>query len=367
MLAAVAWALVGSARAGSPLEAGVRPPSATVLGVDASAAAGADAWTGGGGPAVFGQLGLGGAWTRGRWLGSASAGSWVEAVAGSIFDGHAAAVRLRDQGGLGAALDGAGSASVGWGQVGARATADLQRRGLGAGASLGPVVRSGVGGGGVGGAASLWVAGGLERVRPAAEVVGTLWGTDALPAYAQGTVSVRTAPWLDLTVTPSASLLVTAPGPTTVVAGLPPGGAAVGRGGLDVAWRLGRLWTVSVDGAFEAGPATSAASASRGSAGASGGCAARCASVAAGAVPFRLVAREAHEVAVSGGFNGWTPVPLEQRGAVWTGTVVVPEGTWEYVYLVDGVAVVPPEAVRTRPDGFGGANGVLEASATPCR
>jgi hypothetical protein len=37
----------------------------------------------------------------------------------------------------------------------------------------------------------------------------------------------------------------------------------------------------------------------------------------------------------------------------------VDPGVHEYVYLVDGVPVVPPEASETRMDEFGVVNGVL--------
>jgi len=80
-------------------------------------------------------------------------------------------------------------------------------------------------------------------------------------------------------------------------------------------------------------------------------------------VHFRLIAPEAESVAVSGDFNGWSRGThrLESTGdGVWQLTVEIPPGDYQYVYLVDGNAWTPPEAVVTFEDGFGGRNGLLE-------
>jgi len=79
-------------------------------------------------------------------------------------------------------------------------------------------------------------------------------------------------------------------------------------------------------------------------------------------VRFALPAPEADAVYLAGDFNGWAVdrIPL-QRGldGVWTATVPLPRGTFEYAYVVDGHFVADPHAERRRPDGFGGMNAVL--------
>ena len=74
--------------------------------------------------------------------------------------------------------------------------------------------------------------------------------------------------------------------------------------------------------------------------------------------PFRLRAPDAATVAVAGSFNGWVAEPLSRApGDVWELDRPIPAGTWEYVYIVDGKVVVPPEATRRVPDGLGGKAG----------
>jgi hypothetical protein len=68
-------------------------------------------------------------------------------------------------------------------------------------------------------------------------------------------------------------------------------------------------------------------------------------------------APDALEVSVMGSFTEWEPLPLEREGGLWVLELDLPPGTYEYVLLVDGQIVVPEGP--TRPDGFGGENGVL--------
>ncbi len=82
-------------------------------------------------------------------------------------------------------------------------------------------------------------------------------------------------------------------------------------------------------------------------------------------VPFRVLAPEAESVVLVGTFNNWDARanPLRKTGQGWWETsLVMGQGTFEYLYLVDGRQMVPPEAIRTVADGFGGFNGVLEIS-----
>jgi len=83
------------------------------------------------------------------------------------------------------------------------------------------------------------------------------------------------------------------------------------------------------------------------------------------AVPFRLLAPDAKAVVLVGTFNNWNPraTPLLKTGQGWWETnLVLGAGTHEYLYLVDGEQVIPPEAERTVADGFGGFNGILQIS-----
>jgi len=80
-------------------------------------------------------------------------------------------------------------------------------------------------------------------------------------------------------------------------------------------------------------------------------------------VRFTLVARGAKKVAIAGDFNGWDPDrgPLlpQDGGGTFAGTVPLPAGTHEYMFVVDGQWVTDPAASERRPDGFGRTNAVL--------
>jgi anti-sigma factor RsiW len=68
-------------------------------------------------------------------------------------------------------------------------------------------------------------------------------------------------------------------------------------------------------------------------------------------------------VHVAGSFNGWDSqsTPLRQQNGVWSTILVLAPGSYEYMFVEDGDRwVTDPLAVRTRDDGFGGANAVLD-------
>ena len=72
----------------------------------------------------------------------------------------------------------------------------------------------------------------------------------------------------------------------------------------------------------------------------------------------------ARSVHVVGSFNDWAPVsiPLEERDhdGIWRAVVVLPTGTHEYMFVIDGERwVVDPLAGRFVEDGFGRVNSVL--------
>ena len=80
-------------------------------------------------------------------------------------------------------------------------------------------------------------------------------------------------------------------------------------------------------------------------------------------VPFRIYAPDAKSVAVVGSFNNWNPTAnplLMSDNGWWESGMTLEPGAYEYLYMVDGKLVVPPEAERTTDDGFGGRNGILE-------
>jgi hypothetical protein len=80
-------------------------------------------------------------------------------------------------------------------------------------------------------------------------------------------------------------------------------------------------------------------------------------------VRFTLVAQGARQVAVAGDFNGWDPkgtLLVNQDGqGNFVGTVSLPPGAHEYMFVVDGKWVTDPAASELRPDGFGRTNAIL--------
>jgi Glycogen recognition site of AMP-activated protein kinase len=81
-------------------------------------------------------------------------------------------------------------------------------------------------------------------------------------------------------------------------------------------------------------------------------------------VVFNLNHPEAHAVAVVGTFNGWRPKGYEMQfnpeKKSWSLTVRLPEGRYEYAFLVDGQRVLPdPEASLYQDDGFGSESSVM--------
>ena len=78
---------------------------------------------------------------------------------------------------------------------------------------------------------------------------------------------------------------------------------------------------------------------------------------------LRLEAKGAKRVAVAGSFNEWRTdqTLLEPAGAagVFVGTLALPPGEHEYMFVVDGRWVTDPAADERRPDGFGRQNALL--------
>lgn len=82
-------------------------------------------------------------------------------------------------------------------------------------------------------------------------------------------------------------------------------------------------------------------------------------------VPVRFVlhAPGAKSVSVAGDFNAWRrdrAVLADDNGnGVWTVTVYLTPGRYQYKFVVDGKWVVDPDAPNYIVDGFGGRNAVL--------
>jgi hypothetical protein len=84
-------------------------------------------------------------------------------------------------------------------------------------------------------------------------------------------------------------------------------------------------------------------------------------------VHFELHAPGARQVELVGTFNHWQPGTIRLHGpdasGHWEASVRLPEGRYEYQFLVDGRRwVTDPSAAVVRPDGFGRVNAVLEVS-----
>ena len=84
-------------------------------------------------------------------------------------------------------------------------------------------------------------------------------------------------------------------------------------------------------------------------------------------VHFELHAPGARQVELVGNFNHWQPGTIRLSGpdaaGHWTATVALPEGRYEYQFLVDGRQwVTDPLAPVVRPDGFGHINAIRDVS-----
>lgn len=74
----------------------------------------------------------------------------------------------------------------------------------------------------------------------------------------------------------------------------------------------------------------------------------------------------AQSVAVAGDFNGWNPgqTKLERsEGGMWTATIPLKPGRYQYMFVVDGKQwIADPLAGEASGDGFGSENAVLDVS-----
>jgi len=78
---------------------------------------------------------------------------------------------------------------------------------------------------------------------------------------------------------------------------------------------------------------------------------------------FTFKAPEAKEVCLAGNFNHWQvcETPLQRVGEdLWSVSVELPKGRYEYMFVVDGRWVPDPTARGYIQDGFGNRNAVLQ-------
>jgi hypothetical protein len=85
-------------------------------------------------------------------------------------------------------------------------------------------------------------------------------------------------------------------------------------------------------------------------------------------VHFQIHAPGAQQVELVGDFNNWSPGVIHLQGpdasGHWTANVDLPEGHYEYQFLVNGKTwVTDPNAIAHRPDGFGRENAVVDVYA----
>ncbi|MEA2022021.1 MAG: zf-HC2 domain-containing protein [Candidatus Caldatribacteriota bacterium] len=75
-----------------------------------------------------------------------------------------------------------------------------------------------------------------------------------------------------------------------------------------------------------------------------------------------------HIVAIAGDFNGWNHennlLEDSDGDGIWTGTLKLEPGRYEYMFVLDGKEWVPdPNALRFVNDGFGNRNSILEINS----
>ena len=79
-------------------------------------------------------------------------------------------------------------------------------------------------------------------------------------------------------------------------------------------------------------------------------------------VTFSINSTGAKEVILMGDFNNWNPKKhlMKQDGnGVWNKAVILPPGSYEYKFLVDGQWKEDPKNDQTRLNCFGSYNNIL--------
>jgi hypothetical protein len=85
-------------------------------------------------------------------------------------------------------------------------------------------------------------------------------------------------------------------------------------------------------------------------------------------VHFSVVAPSAASVSIVGDFNHWSPTALPMKrsadGRTWEIDVKLPQGRYNYAYMVDGQIARDPSAPQTGGDDFGVPNSVVMVRGT---
>ncbi|MDQ7032379.1 MAG: glycogen-binding domain-containing protein [Desulfonauticus sp.] len=79
-------------------------------------------------------------------------------------------------------------------------------------------------------------------------------------------------------------------------------------------------------------------------------------------VTFVLHYPQAHSVSVIGSFNQWQPKALKMhnKNGTWTLEIKLPQGRYEYAFLIDNKLVIPdPKAEFCKADLFGHKNSII--------
>jgi 5'-AMP-activated protein kinase regulatory beta subunit len=83
-------------------------------------------------------------------------------------------------------------------------------------------------------------------------------------------------------------------------------------------------------------------------------------------ITFSLEATNATQVFLMGDFNSWNPKkhPMKKdENGIWEKAVIIPPGTYEYKFLVDGRWEEDPQNVQKRLNNYGTYNNVLNVSS----
>jgi 1,4-alpha-glucan branching enzyme len=81
-------------------------------------------------------------------------------------------------------------------------------------------------------------------------------------------------------------------------------------------------------------------------------------------VKFKIETEADSEVYVCGSFNDWNPKKnkLRLKDGVYTTSVLLPKGKYEYKFVINGTWCVDPECLEWIPNGVGSLNSVVTVS-----
>lgn len=81
-------------------------------------------------------------------------------------------------------------------------------------------------------------------------------------------------------------------------------------------------------------------------------------------VKFSIAAESGSKVFVAGSFNDWDgeKTKLAEKSGVFSKSVLLAPGRYEYKFVVNGIWTVDPECADWVPNGHGSLNSVIEVS-----